>query len=236
MVARFTLRRFPVKPVSGRPMVLAEDSPAVVFGRTRYVAMVRDVGRDSVLKSGKNNRKIGGEVQKGRWRGFPVYTLTLEERATCPRSCGHWRDCYGNAMHWSTRWRPGPDLEDALEEELCLLNDRHPGGFVVRLHVLGDFYSQHYVAMWRLWLMLFPALNVFGYTAWPPGSEIGAEVDALSATMWDRFAVRFSLSGMPERATGPDGIVCPAQTGATECCATCALCWQTTRNIRFLDH
>lgn len=236
MVSRYTLRRFPIAPVADRPMVLAEDSAAVRFGRTRYPAMVRDVGRDAVLKSGKHNRKIGAVVRKGRWKDMPIYTLTLEERATCPRSCGHWLDCYGNAMHWSTRWRKGADLEEALEEELAALQEKHPAGFVVRLHVLGDFYSYEYVVQWHLFLMLFPALRVYGYTAHSPDTEIGNLLDQMSQVMWDRFAMRFSLSGMAERATGADGIVCPAQTGATDCCATCGLCWQTKRNIHFLDH
>lgn len=33
-----------------------------------------------------------------------------------------------------------------------------------------------------------------------------------------------------------DLIPCPVQTGKTECCATCALCWQTERKIVFLAH
>src|SRR5262249_24811065 len=35
-------------------------------------------------------------------------TLTLEERATCPTTCRHWRDCYGNKMHRAQRWQRGP--------------------------------------------------------------------------------------------------------------------------------
>ena len=33
-----------------------------------------------------------------------------------------------------------------------------------------------------------------------------------------------------------NAIVCPEQTGATRACATCALCWGTTRNIAFVEH
>ena len=36
--------------------------------------------------------------------------------------------------------------------------------------------------------------------------------------------------------TDPDAILCPAQTGATDCCATCALCWQSLRSIAFRPH
>ena len=34
----------------------------------------------------------------------------------------------------------------------------------------------------------------------------------------------------------PLAIICPAQTGATDCCATCALCWNSVRSIAFRRH
>ena len=48
---------------------------------------------ENVLKCGRNNSKIGGDVLVGRLRGARIFTLTLEERATCPRSCAMWRAC-----------------------------------------------------------------------------------------------------------------------------------------------
>src|SRR4051812_35319630 len=36
------------------------------------------------IKPWRNSAKIGGEIRKRRWRGFPIYTLSLEERRTCP--------------------------------------------------------------------------------------------------------------------------------------------------------
>ncbi len=78
------------------------DTPAFLSGRTIYAHTVRVPGRGAgdtwALKSGGNNRKIGGVILKGHWKGFPIYGLTLEERATCPTSCHHWRSCYGNRM------------------------------------------------------------------------------------------------------------------------------------------
>ena len=106
---------------------------------------MREPGRGAAdqwcLKSGENSAKIGGLIVKGRWRGFPVYTLTLEERATCPRTCHHWRSCFGNGTHLADRIAAGANLEWRLEREVALLDIDHPRGFVVRLHVLGDFYS-----------------------------------------------------------------------------------------------
>ena len=63
------------------------------------------------------------------------------------------------------RVEAGPELEARLEREIEVLDVRHGGGFVVRLHVLGDFYSVEYVGLWRRLLRQYPTLRVFGYTA-----------------------------------------------------------------------
>lgn len=245
-----SLRRFTDHKPHGRPVSAIDAAEA---GRTQYPAMRRDPrDEERALKSGHHSRKIGKTVQKGRWKGMPIYTLTLEERATCPRGCERWEDCYGNKMHWSRRLAHGPSLESKLVAEVSVLARKHPRGFVVRLHVLGDFYSTAYVQLWARLLDRYSALNVFGYTAWLPGTAIGDELRDLITHHWDRFAVRFSIR-VKTRMLDPvahtyrvapdetprqvDGaIVCPAQTGQTECCATCALCWATKKPIVFLVH
>lgn len=197
---------------------------------------------DRLLKSGVHSRKIGSHVTKGRWKGMPVYTLTLEERATCPATCEHWGDCYGNKMNWSRRIAHGPELENRLRTEVAALALEHPKGFVVRLHVLGDFYSVEYVDLWLELLHAHPALRVYGYTAWPTNTAIGTRVAKIAALRWGRFAVRTSNGPGDMRVTRTvereaTGIVtCPAQTGRTDCCGTCALCWHTQRPIAFLRH
>lgn len=226
---------------------LAPDDPAAVEGRSRYVANVVWPGFEPrMLKSGEHNRKIGSRVMKGRWAGMPIYTLTLEERATCPRSCRHWLDCFGNEMHWPPRLMPGRALEWRLGQEIRTLSERHPGGFVVRLHVLGDFYSVGYVRRWLGWLRRFPALRVYGYTAWLPDTAIGALIADARGRLWDRFAVRTSDTGGPRGTLslyvdvdqGGDGetVVCPAQKDRTACCGTCAACWEADRAVAFLVH
>ncbi len=240
-----TMRRFGTIAPTGTGHVVPAFDPAYRAGRTifgRRVYPASEVGR--VLKSGHNNRKIGKVVTKGRWKGMPIYMLTLEERATRPRDCKAWATCYGNNLNWAQRIVHGGDLEAALERELADLNARHPRGFVIRLHVLGDFYSVAYVYLWRRALAKYPALRVFGYTARDPqGDPIGKLLDAMSRTQWDRFAIRFSGRGLPERGAEvidlvqeTPAIICPAQTGATDCCGTCGLCWQTQRNVAFLRH
>ena len=236
------LRRFLDHKPAGRPLVLAADHPAVVNGGALFQARVTWPGfSDRLLKSGHHSRKIGAMVIKGPWRGMPIYTLTLEERATCPTSCGQWRSCYGNKMNWSERLMHGAALEWRLGKEIAALNTRHAGGFIVRLHVLGDFYSTAYVKRWLSWLRRFPALHIFGYTAWQPDTAIGALIADARNRLWDRFAVRTSNGAIGPRAVVLDkpqaGIItCPAQTSKTECCGTCGLCWGTRRDIAFLHH
>lgn len=244
---RTNLRRFTDHHDAGEPYVIARSHIAARLGTSLFrdgrLATARG---ESVLKSGHNSRKIGAVIQKGKWKGYPVFTLTLEERATCPRSCQHWLDCYGNKMNWPTRWMTDADLIPAIERSLNTIS-QNCDNFVVRLHVLGDFYSVAYLNCWRSWLKKFPGLHVYGYTAWQLDTEIGAAVVMMARDSWDRFAVRTSNGKTDTRTTRtlyePDlagvvdgAIVCPAQTVQSECCATCALCWQTQRPIAFLNH
>lgn len=247
--ANLRQRRFEAPPPGGQSVRLTALHPAVRSARTLFPSRVfaaSEVGR--VLISAHNSAKIGRTVAKGRLRGQPIYTLTLEERATCPRSCAVWASCYGNNMQAAARIVAGPALEAALWRELAALAREHPSGFLVRLHVLGDFYSEDYVAFWARALIAFPALTVFGFTAHrPTDGAIGSAVAALAAQDWGRFAIRHSGWYAPRRASyvippggepnpGVNAIVCPAQRGLTNCCATCALCWQSERAIAFMRH
>lgn len=254
MVAASTLRRHPTahRPKEGQgsgQIILGALHPAYRTGRTIFGSRVFDPDEvQRVLKDGSQSRKIGKFVAKGKRRGWPIFTLTLEERATCPRSCQAWAFCYGNNMQAAERIVAGPALEAALWSELLALQFAHPGGFMVRLHVLGDFYSLEYVRFWTSALEAFPALHVFGFTARLPGTPMGDLLWSLAEQNWDRFAIRFSGLDSHEKASHLQGdsgsdtpdsaksIPCPAQTEATDCCATCALCWQSTRSISFARH
>lgn len=236
-------RHTSVKPRGAR-IRLAEEHPASVEGRTIFPTRVFHASvLPRLLKSGVNSRKTGSRVMKKKWRGMPIFTLTLEERATCPRNCLEWSTCYGNNMQFAERIIADETFEDTLWGELWELNGLEPDGFVVRLHILGDFYSADYVELWAHALVQFPALRVFGYTARSPFDPIGQAIFRLATQHWDRFAVRFSGLGfgtltaeVVDSADQASGIICPAQTGKTECCATCALCWSTDAKISFLRH
>lgn len=237
-------RRFEEKLTHGRPLTLNPKHDAVVENRTLFPSTRVSPGT-RLLKSGVNSRKIGARVTKGAWAGFPIFTLTLEERATCPRSCEQYTSCYGNHMQFAQRQPHGRAMEEQLEHELAALQIKNPKGFVVRLHVLGDFYDEIYVRRWLVWLEKFKALHVFGYTARRRDSSIGRELRYVALQGAERWQIRWSAESgsmsagvikYEARGRVEDGIVCPAQTGDTECCATCALCWSTKDRILFMEH
>lgn len=225
-------------------VVLSALHPAHRSGRSIFPSRVFDPDEvRRVLKDGHQSRKIGKTVTKGPRRGWPIFTLTLEERATCPRTCKAWSFCFGNSMQAAERIVAGDQLLKALTLELKALQALHPRGFMVRLHVLGDFYSEQYVRFWISALEAFPALHVFGFTARLPGTPIGDMLWALADEQWDRFAIRFSGLVSREKASiiqgdeGSDGAIpCPAQTGKTEVCGSCMLCVSSTRSISFARH
>ena len=168
-------RHAPPEPGKGR--TLATDHRAMEGGETLFPTTVVDPSsKECVLKSGHNNAKIGSEVVVGAWKGMPIVTLTLEERRTCPSECKIMDACYGNNMQWAQRFQHGPVLERKIHEELQELQAANPSGFVVRLHVLGDFYSLDYVDFWERMLNEFPGLRIYGYTAHDPSGPIGAKL------------------------------------------------------------
>lgn len=246
MTARTMLRRHGTIEPKGRGIVLRAFDQAARGGRSIFPSRVFDPGEvGRVLKSGHQSRKIGACVTKGSRRGWPIFTLTLEERATCPRTCREWLHCYGNNMHAAERIEAGRALEQALLREVAALAEKYPGGFLIRLHVLGDFYSGEYVELWGRLLEDHPSLHLWGFTAHPPQSPLGRMIALLAADFgWQRVAIRFS--GQPHKlrasrviAAGEragEAVLCPAQTGATDCCATCALCWNSQRSIAFRRH
>lgn len=234
---------------TGSSKDLQANAPAAVEARTVFQQNRRHP-RDakSVLQPGWHNRKIGRTVTKGPWVGMKIYSLTLEERATCPTDCALWLGCYGNSMGRALRIEHGPDLERRLERELRMLGARHPDGFVVRLHILGDFYSAAYVRLWGAWLHSIPQLRVWGYTARTKQDPIGMAVLEVRKHFWPRFMIRqSSTTPGPMRAItiGKDAIVpkgtivCPAETGLGRSCSSCALCWAEpakNKTIAFILH
>ena len=198
-----------------------------------------------VLIDGVNNAKIGRRFDKGPWDGIKVYTLTLEERATCHTGCERWRSCYGNNMQWAQRFQVGPALHEAISRDVAELTLKHVAGIAVRLHVLGDFHSPGYVQLWAELMRKHVTLRVFGFTRrWDAGDPIAEAVRELVREQPERFRIRFSNAPAElgpsavtvEYAAPPGAILCPAQMHQTETCSTCALCLTTEKQIAFIQH
>src|SRR6266404_3010381 len=245
LVAR---RRFEPSHDLGNPLRLEPDHPGLTEKRTLFPSRLRDPGSDGwVLKGGENQYKLGSICTKGDKKSFPIYSLSLEERASCPH-CKLWNTCYGNRSPFSIRFRHGPKLIRQLSMELKLLCLRNPAGILIRLHQLGDFYSVEYVRQWDRWLDQFDVLNVFGYTHHRPSTLIGRELNRLIRSRWDRFAVRWSnstrktkstrtLMAIPDTMEVDGAIVCPQQFHSPNLtCGSCSLCWASTRPIAFVVH
>jgi hypothetical protein len=215
--------------------------------QTRYLKGVKSP-HSNMLKRGKQNKKLGDKVTVKKWKGMTMYSLTLEERATCPSDCEQWDNCYGDNMPFAHRFdHTDPNFISSLEQQLSSLNDKHPDGFVVRLHVLGDFYSGQYIVQWQLWLHQFENMNVFGYTHHEYTSQLGSMINNVNSIHSDRFRVRFSddldtafNASVIDETDAPTwngaGIICPEQLGKTDSCASCGYCWSSDQPVVFIEH
>lgn len=222
--------------------------PAMVEGRSYFRKSVRSPDiMTNLLVSGHSNIKIGRDVRVGKFRGWWLYTLSLEERKTCPRACHHWQNCYGNSMPYAKRIdHRHPRFLELLEANIeRLLAVRGRPGIIIRLHALGDFYDQDYVHFWQLMLAKHERLVIFGYTAWTADTPIGAAVDQMVDLFPGRAMMRFSNGGYRSRSTvpivnavdcPPGAFVCPEQTGQFEACGKCGACWTTLKNVAFMAH
>jgi hypothetical protein len=230
---------------------------AIAENRTIFSTKVISPGDYSgnLLKPISSNSKVGKgkqTIQKGAWKDFSMYSLTLEERATCPSTCHHWADCYGNNSFRAQRFQNDEFLIPRLEAELNVLAVKHPGGFVVRLHILGDFYSPQYVCFWEKALEKYP-LYIYGYTARISGPihdflrakllyhekvVLRFSVDRNVLSTLDRNLFPNDVLALDENVTDADFVVCPEQKGQTESCLTCGLCFNRnfTKAIKFLSH
>ena len=221
---------------------LSSTHPAIVNSQTLYRKNVHDAGNyaHAVIKA-STNIKLGKKVTKGHLKGAKIYTLTLEERDTCDPECEHWLDCFGNNMPFAHRFEANDALLVSIERDLDKL-DAKGKPYLVRLHILGDFFDLQYILFWRKQLKNRELLNVYGYTRHHPTKPLGYALKLVRQEYGKRFAVRFSnypddtFSAQSEHVS-MDGIICPVQQDRTDSCGTCALCWEMEdKSIIFYDH
>ena len=228
--------------------------------RTRYLKSVKPPDTN-MLKSASYNKKLGKTVSIKKWKGMPMFALTLEERNTCTTACNQYKICYGNNMPFAKRHdHTDPDFLDNLDASIDnVANQRgSKDGFVVRLHVLGDFYSAAYVNAWQSALNKYPGLHAFGYTHHRHDSPIGKLLKRMNEVAPDRWQIRFSddmddqfrarvISGTYDRSlkhftdydhteVHKNELVCPEQLGKTMGCTTCGYCWSSSNPVVFLAH
>lgn len=218
--------------------------PALKEKRTIFLKTVtQPENATRLLQPASTNSKLGAgkkRIMRGRWRGMDMYQLVLEERRTCPKTCQQWANCYGNNMFLAKRIsHTSSKFLTLLSAEIASLSLKHPGGFVVRLHVLGDFYSKTYVKFWGKMMDLHPELHVFGYTHRMPehSDGIGKAILKLNEKgAWIRFSDRGGDMSANVGDINGGGLQCPQEVGKTESCLTCGLCWQAPMPIKFLPH
>ena len=229
---------------------IAIENGVSVFHAHKVKSVLDGMGKTERVVKKSTNIKLGKKVTKGILKDMPIFTVTLEERATCSNTCLHWWTCYGNNMPFATRYEANDALTDTMEIELKELNRKHKNGFLVRLHILGDFYSVEYVELWDKWLAQFDNLYVYGYSERKTGTPIGDALNILRERWTNRFMVRvsgdFSLSTMTaisfddNRAVtqieNKQAFLCPVQEDKTDSCGTCGLCWTAKKNVVFKTH
>jgi len=246
-----------IQAVTKLPKTAVKTREAVSEKRTMYSHKVRE---DANPLKKSSNAKLGAKVLNKRWKYQPMYTLTLEERATCPTSCLHYHDCYGNNMYRTGRVLHGEDFEKNLLAQLEKLAAKHKDGFVVRLHILGDFYSVEYVNLWLKALEKYPNMSIYGYTHWHPNTDIGDAIAFGYFAMPDRFVIRFSdyvgdvnvlranSINVVDKTPGRT-FICPNLDGVQGVrngrpkadsyaisCGECTLCWESKKTVIFPTH
>jgi hypothetical protein len=211
---------------------------------TLYQKSIKSPSDYTLLKKGSSNAKLGYKVSSKKWNGSRLYSLTLVERETCPRTCHHWDDCYGNNMPFAHRFSTD-GLMPKLRQEVETLLQKHKDGITIRLHVLGDFYSVDYVRFWESMLLGESKLTLFGYTAHPRNSEIGKAIWLMNIRFSERCVIRYSHNAesnmlgewyAAEESFEGRSFDCPEQLDKVKDCASCGLCWTTQKTVRFASH
>ena len=161
MKRRFT-QHFSVSPNS--QIGLPATHAAVLHGRTLFPSSVQVGGpvpaHSCVWGEPKKNWRSGNE---GSLVSMP-FSVSRWKRGRRASELSPLAELLWEWHALARRHKHGEAFERKLEQEIAAKQRECPDGFVVRVHILGDFYSPIYVVLWRRWLRLFPALRLFGYS------------------------------------------------------------------------
>ena len=104
-----------------KPMEMSKTQIAINNNVSVYHNRVKSVsdgmGKTEKVIKKSTNIKLGKKVTRGKLKGFPIYTVTLQERATCPISCKHYSTCYGNNMMFAIRYNADDELIAMMERK-----------------------------------------------------------------------------------------------------------------------
>lgn len=182
---RDRLRASTKKPKAPRPELvkaLPPNSPAILNKGSLFPKSENPATEETnIFVRSTKDRKTGTQIKVGPWKGFPIYTVTLAERTTCWEGCPTYRTCYGNGMPFASRIVPDDNFLKLFNRQARNLAEKHPQGYMVRLHQLGDVYSMDYLNTIQKTFYDVPQMHIWMTTAWPykgcpdapEGSEIG---------------------------------------------------------------
>jgi hypothetical protein len=165
---------------------------------TRYKKSIKalDDYSHAVLKE-SSNKKLARRVTKGKFKGYAIRTLTLTERATCPRSCFHWSTCYGNNMPFALP--SGPYQRSFVNPQ----DKPRPAG--PRLGPVRDAcsFSMCWVISFRLPMSSFGSLLWMLSRGWPHGVTLPANRANPSGKPSERLGIHTRTDSLSGGATNP---------------------------------
>ena len=240
-------------------MQLSKTEFAIKEHRALFPTTVKRVtdgmGKTELVLKSSTHKKLKKKISIGKYKVFPMVSLTLEDRATCSTHCVFYDGCYGDNMPFAIRYKIDPSLLIQIEKDLVFYSNKYPLGFLVRLHVLGDFNSISYVKFWERMLIKFKALHIFGYTARHDNMpdklsrDIATHINRLRSTYGFRFAVRDSNNNShnftalymdtpiaKNKLQNKELFVCPVQLNKVDDCADCCLGWTSLKAVGFINH
>ena len=190
-------------------------------------------------------------------RGAPMNPVGAANRKTgtagtyrpvgpsCPPTCPYLgQGCYGQGGHCNRAQRRA-STDPLLSALAAVAASLATHGAPIRLHVTGDFWLR---AESRVHVEYIDALCI-GLEALRSYDGNRPQIVAWTYTACDLAPERLAdlqFAGVSVRRLGVQAVVhpdapagafqCPTQTGRVANCATCRLCWTTTKPVNFWPH